>query len=281
MSKEIALDGSGKGESPQVLYPVNSLSGYIWMNELASAYTRLSSIHIIVGYSPVTGMGQMMTQAKISETVPRYCINYFEQRLRFPVGLHRIKTGRCDSLSELIVKFPDHVPIICVRGCGSRQFVPGRAVLLDRDWYLNGNQVHRLSPDDPIEVILRSPLRSRNDALAVAIAICDASRCTGRLIPLSESIDVNELAEKIWITAENLLKDCGYPVNLAELYRHLESPTVGKHDAEVHAEKVADCIGRFVGSVIRLQSNPLDEASRVTAHLHPAIQDRTKKARLG
>ncbi len=47
-------DESATGEAPTVLYPLPSLSGYIKLKEMMTAYSGLGCAQIIVGY----GKGQ-------------------------------------------------------------------------------------------------------------------------------------------------------------------------------------------------------------------------------
>ncbi|MCC6143345.1 MAG: hypothetical protein IT368_06020 [Candidatus Hydrogenedentes bacterium] len=262
-------DESATGEAPTVLYPLPSLSGYIKLKEMMTAYSGLGCAQIIVGYSTVTGMAQLMAMAKVREAVPNYCRQYYESTRQLPTGIHEIETNQNGANVFLRFKFPEHVPVICVREHGNREFVPGKAALLARDWYLNGCRVHRLCPDDPEEIILRSPLRNEHDSQAAAVAIAEALALPRDLFHSSALACLARALPKV---SEEFRKIRGYPVNIAEIYRLLGSP-VGNEVGLDNATKqsVVKAIADYASQVSIRQHWTQEEAKRVRQLLHPNI----------
>ena len=218
-----AVPVSTRTENPVVLRVSKHLSFNIHYDDLIKAYCELGSVEISIGYSYVTGLGQMYRTAGIAECAPVYCKKFYEDNGFFPIGVHEIPGKVSQTPGVFKFKFPDTAPV--VSNGGNTRLITGPACYLERDWYLHGTRVHRINPDDPLEVILRAPVRDELDARSVSLAIEFLAHAQKHgtlgvkaLLPLLDG-----LQQKIESSAESVRVKCGYSPNLAELWRKSES----------------------------------------------------------
>jgi hypothetical protein len=217
--KKLAVSVSSVITNPIVLDVSKHLSCYINQDKLIATFCGLGSVDIMIGYSYVTGMGQMFHQGAVKEGVPRYCREYYDTNGHFPSGVHDVVVKVTGTSYTKKFKFPD-TPVILPGGL-PRHWVTGPAGYLDRDWYIHGTTVHRISPDDPVDVILRAPIRFQYDAFAIRFAI-EFCLNAGH-VPKTELASLHGLFDglgsKIEEAAAKVRAVDKYPPNLAELWR--------------------------------------------------------------
>jgi|GEM_PF-1532398 len=232
-----AVSVSSVIENPIVLRVSKHLSCTISYDDLIKQYCALGSAKISIGYSYVTGLGQMYHTGGIAKCAPEYCKRFYEDNGYLPMGVHEIPGKIAQTPHVFKFKFPDTAPIVA-NGSNLR-ILTGPATYFERDWYLHGMKVHRINPDDSPEVILRAPIRDELDARAVSLAIEFA--LNSRRIPRAHRAGLAGGLAKFgdWVqkSAYEILVKEGYPPNLAELWRRApESKKELKEVVEAYAE---------------------------------------------
>lgn len=215
-----AVSVSSLIENPVVLGVWKHLSCYVAYDDLIKAYCNLGSVRLLVGYSYVTGMGQIFYTGAVRDCVPPYCKEFYERNGYFPMGVHKIEGKVSGNTRIFHFKFPETAPIV---SAGSdRRLITGPATCLERDWYLHGTTVHNINPDDTPEVILRAPIRNdlHAEAVAWAISFLLNSRKVRSEVRTGFKVAPKDIASRILAAVESISdKDGGYPPNLAELWR--------------------------------------------------------------